>query len=94
MLGFFQELFIRLLSICTVRMFNRSLASNFEGRIKYVSLNNWTCEARPTLVNIKTYKTLYYRFTISVNKCGGNFKTIDDPYAWVFVPNKVNNMNL
>ena len=40
MLGFFQELFIRLLSICTVRMFNRSLASNFEGRIKYVSLNN------------------------------------------------------
>ena len=40
MLGFFQELFIRLLSICTIRMFNRSLASNFEGRIKYVSLNN------------------------------------------------------
>ena len=32
-------------------------------------------------------------FTVNVNKCGGSFNTIDDPYARVCVPNKVKNLN-
>ena len=33
--------------------------------------------------------TLFYPFTDSVNKCGGSCKTVDDPYAQFWVPNKV-----
>ena len=31
--------------------------------------------------------------TISANKCGGNCNTTNNPYARVFVPKKVKNMN-
>ena len=36
---------IGLLSVCAIRMFGESLASNFEGRIKLVSLINGPCQA-------------------------------------------------
>ena len=37
---------------------------------------------------------VFYPFTLSVNKWGGSCNTIDDPYAQVYVPNKVKNMNV
>ena len=30
-------------------------------------------------------KLFFYLFTVSVNKCNGSYKTIDDPYAQVCV---------
>ena len=39
-------------------------------------------------------KFFFYSFTVSVNKCCGSCVDIDDPYSWICVPNKVNNMNL
>ena len=30
---------------------------------------------------------------VSFNNCGGRYNTIDDPYAQIFVPDKVKNMN-
>ena len=44
----------------------------------------------PTLVNKNSDETLFYQFTVSVNKCGGSCNTI----ARVRVPNKVKNMNV
>ena len=38
-------------------------------------------------------KLFFYQFTVSANKCGRNFNTVDDPYARVCVPNKAKNMN-
>ena len=35
-----------------------------------------------------------YTCTVSVNKCGGSYNTIDDPYTRVFVPFKVKSMIL
>ena len=55
--------------------------------MKCVSLNNWPCQARPTSLNINSNETLYYPFSDSVSKCGGSCNTIDNPYAWVYVPN-------
>ena len=59
-----------------------------------VSLNNQTCKARPTLVNINSDETLFYPFTVTVNKCGGSFITTDDSYSRVCVSNKLKNLNL
>ena len=33
-------------------------------------------------------------FCINFTICGGSCNTIDDPYALVFVPNNVKNMNV
>ena len=37
---------------------------------------------------------LFYPFTVTVNKCGGSCKTINDICTWVCVPNVVKNMNV
>ena len=65
-------MFIGLSSVCTIGSFSESLACNYEGRLKCVSLNNWICEARPTLVDINSNEILFYLFMVSVNKCGGS----------------------
>ena len=60
---------------------------------KYVSLNNQPCQTKLAMTNINSNEPFYYSFTTSANKCGGSCNTIDDPYAWVCVPNKLQNMN-
>ena len=90
----FLKMFIRLLSICTIGNVSKSLASYSEAYFNFISLDNWPCQAKPKLVNINSKQPLYCLVTVSVNKCGGSFNTIDDPCAWVCVPNKVKNMNV
>ena len=69
------------------RRFWRVISSLYENKIKCLTLNNWLCHARPRLVNINSDETLFYRFTVSVNKCGGSCNTIDNP-------NKIKNVNV
>ena len=38
--------------------------------------------------------TILYPFIVSLNKCGGICSNIDDPYARLYIPNKVKNMNV
>lgn len=67
---------------------------NSNGPLICVFLNNQLCQGRPTLVDIDSNETLFYIFIVSVNKCGGNCSTIDDPYVLVCIPNKVKDMNV
>ena len=76
MVGFIRKIFIELLSASTIRSFHLSLDSNSEGRIKFVSLNNRPCQARPILANINCNEPFYDPFTVSVNKCGGSCKAM------------------
>ena len=39
-------------------------------------------------------ETLFYPFIVSINKCGGNCNTVDDPYARVCISNNLKNMNV
>ena len=80
--------------MCTTRSFGKSLASNLKGHVsqeKCISLNNQPCHARPTRFNVNSNEALYYPFTISVGKCPGSCKTIDNPYPQVCIPHKVKN---
>ena len=56
---------------------------------KCIYLNNRRCQAIPILIDINSNEPLYYPFAIIVNKCGGGCNTIDDPYAQIFVSDKV-----
>ena len=80
-----EKMFIGLLSICTVVRFSSSLQSNYKEPMKCVTFNNRPCQAIPTLASMNSDKILFYPFTVSINKCGGSCKAIDDPNAWVCV---------
>ena len=44
-------MFIELLAVCVIGSFRASLASNSGEHLKWISLNNQPCQARPTLDN-------------------------------------------
>ena len=66
--GFITKNFIGLLSVCARGRFCYLLPFNSKGPIQYESLSNWTCQTRPTLVDINSNEALFYAFTVSVNK--------------------------
>ena len=88
MFGFIKNMFIGSLSVCTTESFRGSLTSNSKGPITCVSLNNLG-QARPTIVDIKSNKTLFYLFTVCAHKCGRISNTTDDPYSRICVSNEV-----
>ena len=63
----------------------------FQRTYKLCIVNN---QARQALSNINSTEPIHYPFTVSNNKCGRSCNTIDDPYARICVPNKVNNINV
>ena len=85
-------MFFGLLSVCAIGCCCVSLASNYKEPMKCVSLKNQPCKSRRSIVNINSDKTLFYPLTVGVNKCGGNCKTVVNPYPRVFVPSKVKNI--
>ena len=97
MFGLIKTIFIKWLYACLYVRFGESLISNLKRPVKCVSLSNQPCKARPTIVNIKSDKTLlikFYSYTVTVNESGGSCNTSDDPYSQVCDQNKVRNMNL
>ena len=52
------------------------------------------CQTRATLVNTNSNQSLYYPFTVRVNKYDGSCNIFDDRYARACVLNKVKNMNV
>ena len=83
-------MFIGLLNVCAIESFDKSLAFN----LKFLSLKNQSKKTNPTIIDINSNENLFHPFTVSVIKCGGSCNTVDDPYAQVFVVNKVEIMNL
>ena len=72
---------------CTIKSFDVSFASNSKGNIKCASLNNQSWQAWPKFELKSTSLLSTYCHSY---KCGGSCNTIDNPYARVCVPNKVN----
>ena len=46
------------------------------------------------LVDINSYKTLYYPLTINFHKCSVSCTTSDDPYAQTYALNKIEDSNV
>ena len=68
---------------------------SFGGSIamKYLSLSNQQCHARPTNFDLNFNENSNIdsniNYSVSVDQFGGNCNTIDDTYARICVPNKV-----
>ena len=59
-----------------------------------ISMNSQECKARPQIVNVNSNNPIFYPFSIKTSKCSGNCNNINDPYAKIYVPDVVKNLNV
>ena len=58
------------------------------------SMNNQECRIRTKIINTNNNETVFYRFSIKINKCSGSCNNINNPYAKMCVPDVVKNINV
>ena len=57
-------------------------------------MNNQECKIIPEIVNISIDDPVFFAFSIKTSKCSGSCNNINDPYAKLWVPDVVKNINL
>ena len=82
MFGFIKKMFIGLLTSIV----------NASSHTKWISLSNQKCKVQPTLIKLHpneyTQGLRYYPFAVNLDRCVGNFNTLDNLSNKVYVPNK------
>ena len=59
-----------------------------------ISMNNEVCKARPEIINVNSNNPIFYPFSIKTSKCIGSCNNINDPYANIYVPDVVKDLNV
>ena len=62
--------------------------------LECVSMNNQERRAKPKIVDVNSNETVFYPYSIKVNKCSRSCSNINDPYAKLCVPDIIKNMNV
>ena len=57
--------------------------------LRFISMNNQPCKARPEIVNVNSNNPIFYPFSIKTS-CNN----INDPYAKICAPNIMKNLNV
>ena len=70
------------------------LSSSITGALNCVSINNQKCKVRPKIVDVSSNNPISYPFSVKINRCGGNYNTINDPDARICVSDIVKNLNV
>ena len=55
---------------------------------------NQECKVRLQIVNANSNEPVFYPFSIETSKCSGSCNDINDPYAKMWVPDVVKNLNV
>ena len=53
--------------------------------MKCVSINNQEWKVRPEIININSCESLFYPYSILINKCNDSCNKIKDPYAKLWI---------
>ena len=61
--------------------------------LECIAMTNQMCKIRPKIVDINNNEPVFYPFSVKLNKCSGSCNNINDPYAKIYVPNIVKNIN-
>ena len=61
---------------------------------KCVSMNNQVCKIRSEIIDINSNEPTFYPNSININKYSGSCNNINDPYAKLYVPDVVRNMEV
>ena len=62
--------------------------------LEYGSMRNQECKIRSKIIDVNNDGSLFYPFSIEVNKCSGSCNSINDPYAKLCVPDIIKNINV
>ena len=57
-------------------------------------MNNQEFKITPEIININSNETLFYPYSVKINKCSGSCNKINDPYAKLCVPDIIKNINI
>ena len=57
-------------------------------------MNNQECRARPKIINLNNNESAFCPFSNKVSKCSGSCNNINDPYAKLYIPDVIKNINL
>ena len=71
-----------------------TISSNFTNVLDCTSMKNSECKVRPEIISINSNNSMFYPFSIKVNKCNGNCNDINNPYARICVPDIVKKLNV
>ena len=93
MFGFIKKLFFtELIILSCVNPLNTTQLSPTP--FKCVSMTNQECKVRPQIANVNSDEPVFHPFSIKTSKCSDSFNNINDPYAKMFVPNVIKNLNV
>ena len=62
--------------------------------LKCVSMNNQECKIRSEIVDVNSDEPIFYPYSVKISKCSGSCDDINNPYAKLYVPDVVKNINL
>ena len=85
--GFLKKCFFTAITLFNVNLSNVN-------SLKCVSINNQECKIRSEIINHNINESLFYLCSIKINKCKGSCNTINDPYAKIYVPDTIKNINV
>ena len=77
---------------CIGSLFLSSLVSTTP--LSCISIKNQEYKIRPEIVNINSNNSIFYPFSIKINKCSGSCNIINNPYAKVCVPDVIKDLKL
>ena len=62
--------------------------------VSCISIKNQECKVRPEIVDINSNNPIFYLFSIKINKYGGSYNNINNPYAKICVPVVIKHLNV
>ena len=73
-----------------------TILSNFTNinSLNCISIKNQEFKIRPQVVNINRNNSIFYPFSIKINKCIGNCNNINNPYAKICIPDVIKDLNV
>ena len=57
-------------------------------------MNNQACKVRPEIVNVNSNELEFYPFSVKTSKCSDSCNNINNPYAKIYVPSSVKDLNI
>ena len=84
--------FIKKVCFTAITLFSSNVLN--VNSVECVSMSNQECKTRTKIIDINNNEPMSYPFSIKVNKCGGSCNGINDPYAKLYVPGIIKNINV
>ena len=84
--------FVKLIFVSAMMFFGSNVLNVYS--LECVSLNNQECKIRQQIMNINSNEPSFYPCSIKIKKFRGSSNNINDPYAKMYVPDVVRNINV